>query len=74
MKSSVPLTEMSMSELLAFTRMTGDLVKAMRACPQPIIVPWRASAPAQVRLSPWQVTSAMRRPLPKLPSCLIVWD
>jgi enoyl-CoA hydratase/carnithine racemase len=23
--------------LLAFTRMTGDLVKAMRACPQPII-------------------------------------
>lgn len=24
-------------ELLAFTRMTGDLVKAMRACPQPII-------------------------------------
>jgi enoyl-CoA hydratase/carnithine racemase len=32
-----PLTNMSMSELLAFTRMTGDLVKAMRACPQPII-------------------------------------
>jgi enoyl-CoA hydratase/carnithine racemase len=26
-----------MDELLAFTRMTGDLVKAMRACPQPII-------------------------------------
>ena len=24
-------------ELLAFTRMTGDLVRAMRACPQPII-------------------------------------
>ncbi|WP_019938074.1 enoyl-CoA hydratase family protein [Bordetella sp. FB-8] len=32
-----PLTQMSMPELLAFTRMTGDLVKAMRACPQPII-------------------------------------
>ena len=32
-----PLTEMSMTELLAFTRMTGDLVKAMRACPQPVI-------------------------------------
>jgi len=32
-----PLTEMSMKELLAFTRMTGDLVKAMRACRQPII-------------------------------------
>ncbi len=32
-----PLTKMSMPELLAFTRMTGDLVKAMRACRQPII-------------------------------------
>jgi enoyl-CoA hydratase/carnithine racemase len=32
-----PLTRMSMPELLAFTRMTGDLVKAMRACPQPIV-------------------------------------
>ena len=26
-----------MDELLAFTRMTGDLVKAMRHCPQPIV-------------------------------------
>jgi enoyl-CoA hydratase/carnithine racemase len=32
-----PLTRMSMPELLAFTRMTGDLIKAMRACPQPIV-------------------------------------
>jgi enoyl-CoA hydratase/carnithine racemase len=32
-----PLTELKMPGLLAFTRMTGDLVKAMRACPQPII-------------------------------------
>ena len=32
-----PLTRMTTPELLAFTRMTGDLVKAMRACPQPII-------------------------------------
>ncbi len=32
-----PLTRMTAPELLAFTRMTGDLVKAMRACPQPII-------------------------------------
>ena len=32
-----PLTRMKMPELLRFTRMTGDLVKAMRACPQPII-------------------------------------
>ncbi len=32
-----PLTQMAMPELLRFTRMTGDLVKAMRACPQPIV-------------------------------------
>ncbi|MEA3065596.1 MAG: hypothetical protein QOJ27_2048 [Sphingomonadales bacterium] len=32
-----PLTEMDIPGLLDFTRMTGDLVKAMRACPQPIV-------------------------------------
>jgi enoyl-CoA hydratase/carnithine racemase len=32
-----PLTKMTMPELMRFTRMTGDTVKAMRACPQPII-------------------------------------
>jgi enoyl-CoA hydratase/carnithine racemase len=32
-----PLTKMDMKGLLAFTRMTGDLVKAIRACPQPVI-------------------------------------
>ena len=32
-----PLTRLDMPSLLAFTRMTGDLVKAMRACPQPIV-------------------------------------
>jgi enoyl-CoA hydratase/carnithine racemase len=32
-----PLTRMDSDGLLEFTRMTGDLVRAMRACPQPII-------------------------------------
>ena len=32
-----PLTRMSMKELLAFTRMTGDLVKAMVGCGKPVI-------------------------------------
>jgi enoyl-CoA hydratase/carnithine racemase len=32
-----PLTRMSMPEMLEFTRMTGDLVKAMRNCPQPVL-------------------------------------
>jgi enoyl-CoA hydratase/carnithine racemase len=32
-----PLTKLDMPGLLAFTRLTGDVVKAMRACPQPVI-------------------------------------
>ncbi|WP_299472355.1 enoyl-CoA hydratase family protein [uncultured Roseibium sp.] len=32
-----PLTRMNMKELLAFTRMTGDLVKAMLGCGKPVI-------------------------------------
>ena len=32
-----PLTKMKPEGLLRFTRMTGDLVRAMRKCPQPII-------------------------------------
>jgi enoyl-CoA hydratase/carnithine racemase len=32
-----PLTSMEMPMLLDFTRLTGDLIKAMRACPQPIL-------------------------------------
>jgi enoyl-CoA hydratase/carnithine racemase len=32
-----PLTRMDRPRLLHFTRMTGDLVRAMRSCPQPIV-------------------------------------
>jgi enoyl-CoA hydratase/carnithine racemase len=32
-----PLTRMQMPELLDFTRMTGDLVRAIRGCPQVVI-------------------------------------
>src|ERR1700722_1677483 len=32
-----PLTKLDNVGLLAFTQLTGDLVKAMRACPQPIV-------------------------------------
>ncbi len=32
-----PLTKMKKPGLLKFTRMTGDLVRALRACPQPVI-------------------------------------
>jgi enoyl-CoA hydratase/carnithine racemase len=32
-----PLTQMPVTDLLAFTRMTGDVVRAMRKCPLPIV-------------------------------------
>ncbi len=32
-----PLTKMDMKDLLRFTRLTGDLVKSIRGCPQPVI-------------------------------------
>ena len=32
-----PLTTMKMPDLLAFTRMTGEVVLAMRTCPQPVV-------------------------------------
>jgi enoyl-CoA hydratase/carnithine racemase len=32
-----PLVQLAAPELLLFTRMTGDVVLAMRACPQPVI-------------------------------------
>jgi enoyl-CoA hydratase/carnithine racemase len=32
-----PLVRLQAPELLMFTRMTGDVVRAMRACPQPIV-------------------------------------
>ena len=32
-----PLTQLDMPGLLTFTRMTGDVIKAMRACPQPVV-------------------------------------
>ena len=32
-----PLVKMATAELLDFTRMTGEVIKAMRACPQPIV-------------------------------------
>ena len=32
-----PLVEMPTADLLDFTRMTGEVVKAMRACPQPVV-------------------------------------
>ncbi|MCX7269555.1 MAG: enoyl-CoA hydratase family protein [Burkholderiales bacterium] len=60
-----PLTRMSMPELLSFTRMTGDLVKAMRLCPQPVIAAIDgvcAGAGAMLALaSDWRLGAAQAR-------------
>ena len=44
-----PLTKMAMPQLLEFTRMTGDLVKAIRHCPSPSWARSTAPVPAPAR-------------------------
>ena len=61
-----PLTEMGASGLLDFTRMTGELVKAMRAAPQPIIAAIDGVAPAPAPSSPWRPISASAPPTAKV--------
>lgn len=56
-----PLIDMDMKALLAFTRMTGDLVKAMIHCGKPVIWPWTASLLVQEPSSRWPRTSGWRR-------------
>lgn len=52
-----PLVQMQrhddMAGLLAFTRMTGDLVKAMRACPQPIVAAVDGICAGPAQFWPW---------------------
>ena len=64
-----PLTKMSTAELLDFTRMTGDVVKSMRAARSRSSRRSTASAPAPARSSPWPPTSASAPPPPRSPSC-----
>ena len=64
-----PLVQLKAPELLMFTRMTGDFVKAMRACPQPIIAAVDgvcAGAGASWR---WPATCAWARRDRRPPSC-----
>ena len=48
-----PLTYMDAPGLLAFTRMTSDLVLAMRRCPQPIVAAVDDSPSSDATLSNW---------------------
>ena len=61
-----PLTKMSMKELLAFTRMTGDLVKAMLHCQQAGDRRGRRGLRRRrARSSRWPRTCASPRPRPR---------
>ena len=53
-----PLTNMAMPELLDFTRMTGDLVRAIRACPRWSSQRSMGRVPAPGRSSRWPPISA----------------
>ncbi len=73
-----PLVEMKDKEqgdkLLAFTRMTGGLVIAMRACPQPIIAAVDGICAEQVRFWPWLpicVSAPSARESPSYSSALV---
>ena len=43
-----PLTKVTMPEMLEFTRMTGDLIKSMRLCPQPIVAAFESLSPREL--------------------------
>ena len=69
-----PLLDKDMKGLLAFTRMTGDLMKAIRACPQPIIALTRSpvmrvkfSRPFMSRPTSGPMMSCTSPPEQKLP-------
>ena len=55
-----------MPALLEFTRMTGDLVKAMRACPQPIIAAVDGICAGAGAIMAWDPTFGLA-PAPKSP-------
>ena len=69
-----PLVKMDTKGLTAFTRMTGDLVKAMHHAPSPSWRLWKASAPGPGQSSPWRPICVSPQPAPKLPSCSTKWD
>ena len=51
-----PLVKMDAKGIAAFTRMTGNVVKAMRACPQPIIAAVDGICAGAGRSSRWPPT------------------
>jgi 1,4-dihydroxy-2-naphthoyl-CoA synthase len=65
-----PLTRLDMPGLLAFTRLTGDVVKAMRACPQPIVAAIDGvCAPAPTQCWHWDRICASAPRAARPPSC-----
>jgi enoyl-CoA hydratase/carnithine racemase len=68
-----PLTKMTMPELLEFTRMTGDLVKAMRNCPQPVIGAIDGICAGAGAMMALACDMRYGTPPPRRPSCSPAW-
>ena len=68
-----PLLEKDTKGLLAFTQMTGDLVKAMRACPQPIIAAVDGVCAGAGAILAMASDLRIGTPAPKSHSCSIGW-
>ena len=66
-----PLVAMDVKQLLAFTRMTGDLVKAMLHCGKPIIAAVDGTAAGAGASSPWLPICVSPRRRRKLRFCSI---
>ena len=64
-----PLVKMDTKGLTAFTRMTGDLVKAMRACPQPIIAAVDGICAGAGAIVAMASDCVWQQPVPRLRSC-----
>jgi len=70
-----PLVGSDMPALLRFTRMTGDLVKAMRACPQPVVAAIDGVCVGAGAMSRWRPICVTARSTPRWPSssCASAW-
>ena len=68
-----PLVQMDTKGLTAFTRMTGDLVKAMRACPQPIVAAVEGICAGAGAIIAWPRIFVWRLLEPRSRSCSTRW-
>jgi 1,4-dihydroxy-2-naphthoyl-CoA synthase len=63
------LIKMEARDLMSFTKMTGDVIRAMREMPIPVIAGIQGIAAGQARYWPWRPTSGSWRSQASLRSC-----